>query len=139
MPTHAIVSFDEHEDVIRHIRHSVFTLEQKVDGRIDFDGQDHEAVQVLVYDDGEAVGTGRMLEDGHIGRIAVMATHRQRGFGTIIICALIRFAREQQIDRVYLGAQVSAVPFYEKLGFVRDGADYIEANILHTPMALSLS
>jgi predicted GNAT family N-acyltransferase len=68
-----------------------------------------------------------------------MATHRQRGFGTIIICALIRFAREQQIDRVYLGAQVSAVPFYEKLGFVRDGADYIEANILHTPMALSLS
>jgi len=51
---------------------------------------------------------------------------------------LIKHARNNNLDRVFLGAQISAVPFYEKLGFCRSGEDYMEANILHTPMALGL-
>ena len=138
MATVRLVTFADHQEVIRYIRHNVFTVEQGVDGRIDFDGQDDTAVQVLVFAGENPAGTGRMLDDGHIGRIAVLKAHRGCGLGTRIIETLIAEARNMQLARVFLGAQVSAVPFYEKLGFVPDGADYIEANILHTPMALDL-
>lgn len=134
-----IVDFEDYREVIHGIRHRVFTLEQGVDGRIDFDGLDPDAVQVVVYDGHEPVGTGRMLADGHIGRIAVLADYRGRGLGTVVVTTLIDHARRHGFGRVYLGAQVRAVPFYEKLGFVRDGDDYMEADILHTPMALPLS
>ena len=138
MAKHCIVDFGEHEEAIRYIRHTVFTLEQGVDPAIDFDGQDNDAVQVLVYDNEMPVGTGRMLPDGHIGRIAVLAPSRGRGMGSRIIAALMDRAAGLQLNRVYLGAQVSAVPFYEKLGFVADGDNYMEANILHTPMVRDL-
>lgn len=139
MALYRIVNFNDCAAVIHDIRHRVFTLEQGVDGRIDFDGRDADAVQVLVFDGNEPVATGRLLDDGHIGRIAVLAAHRGRGFGASVVTALIDQARQRDFTRVYLGAQVTAVPFYEKLGFVRDGEDYVEADILHTPMALPLN
>jgi predicted GNAT family N-acyltransferase len=95
-------------------------------------------VQILALDNGTPVGTGRMLADGHIGRIAVLMDYRKTGIGKQIVSCLIKHARNNNLDRVFLGAQISAVPFYEKLGFCRSGEDYMEANILHTPMALGL-
>ncbi len=120
------------------MRYQVFSLEQGVDPALDIDGLDDEAVQVLALDDGSPIGTGRMLADGHIGRIAVLADYRKAGTGKQIMSCLITHARERGLDHVFLGAQINAVPFYKKLGFRRSGKDYMEANILHTPMVLNL-
>lgn len=133
------VNYAQHNAVIHDIRLRVFTEEQGVDPALDFDGQDDDAIQVIALHENKPVGTGRMLQDGHIGRIAVLQNYRELGLGASIVNALITKAREEGHTRVFLGAQVTALPFYEKLGFSRDGDDYMEANILHAPMAMTLS
>ena len=138
MITLEIKNFSEHSQEILSLRYRVFSLEQGVDPDIDIDALDEDAVQILALDNGTPVGTGRMLADGHIGRIAVLMDYRKTGIGKQIVSCLIEHARNNNLDRVFLGAQISAVPFYEKLGFCRSGEDYMEANILHTPMALGL-
>lgn len=129
------VEFQSCLDIIQNIRYHVFTLEQGVDQAIDFDGQDENAILVIACEGEIPVGTGRMLKDGHIGRIAVLAEQRKKGIGTDIVMALVNRAKQEGFSRVHLGAQVNAVPFYEKLGFHRQGEDYWEADILHTPMS----
>ena len=126
------------QDTIHDIRHRVFTVEQHVDAELDFDGQDEAAFQVIAYWDAQPAGTGRMLADGHIGRIAVLKEYRKQGTGTLIMQSLIDLASQKNIAKVFLGAQVTAVPFYATLGFEADGDNYMEAGIEHTPMTLTL-
>jgi predicted GNAT family N-acyltransferase len=130
-----IVRFDDvYAPEIRNIRNDVFTREQHIDKDVDFDGQDGDAVHVLVVCKGKHVGTGRMLQDGHIGRLAVLREYRGRGLGAEAIRALIEEAENLGMERVYLGAQKHAVGFYQKLGFSVCGEPYIEANIEHIHM-----
>lgn len=124
------------EKAIRAIRRTVFTGEQHVDPAIDFDGQDALAMHALARVDDMPVGTGRMLGDGHIGRIAVLREYRGRGIGTQIIRALLDRARQEGLPRVYLGSQMHAVGFYEKLGFTTYGLPFMEAGIEHISMEL---
>ncbi|MFT5320779.1 MAG: putative GNAT family N-acyltransferase [Pseudohongiellaceae bacterium] len=133
-----IVNFLEHQAAIQLVRLTVFTDEQGVDPALDLDGQDEAASQILVLDKDKPVATGRMLTDGHIGRIAVLAEYRKLGIGSRIIDSFISQARSDGLTKVFLGAQVSAAPFYKTLGFHRYGDDYMEANIKHTPMQLML-
>jgi predicted GNAT family N-acyltransferase len=135
MPETLIVKFDEtHAPAIRNIRNAVFTHEQHVDQDLDFDGQDRDAIHVLVAHGKEYVGTGRMLADGHIGRLAVLREHRGRGLGAEAVLALVNEAQNRGMRRVYLGAQSHAVGFYEKLGFSVYGDPYVEVNIEHIHM-----
>jgi len=132
------VSFSSHQAAIQSVRLSVFTDEQGVETALDLDGQDDNGSQVLALDDGIPVGTGRMLVVGHIGRIAVLPASRKLGIGTQIMQALIALARAENLKKDFLGAQVSAVPFYETLGFPPCGENYMEANIVRTLMSLML-
>ncbi|MBN2059148.1 MAG: GNAT family N-acetyltransferase [Deltaproteobacteria bacterium] len=122
-----IVNFDrQYEPEIRRIRNSVFTGEQNVHENVDFDGRDPEAVHVLVRPEDSFVGTGRMLMDGHIGRLAVLKPYRGKGFGAEAVSALIAEAKRTGIKRVYLGAQIHAVGFYQKLGFHEYGSIFMD-------------
>ena len=130
-----IVKFDgQYAPEIKRIRNEVFSMEQGIDANLDFDGQDREAVHVLVIYDGKYVGTGRMLADGHIGRLAVLKAYRGRGLGAKAVLVLVKEAENIGVNRVYLGAQKQAVGFYEKLGFTVYGEPYIEVNIEHIHM-----
>lgn len=134
----SLVRFIDRDKAIHSIRHTVFTGEQGVETGVDFDGDDEHAIHALVEIGGEPAGTGRMLPDGHIGRVAVLKQQRDRGIGKAIMECLISCAREREYPLVYLYAQVSAVPFYEKLGFCVTGESFMEAGIMHTPMELPL-
>ena len=135
MSASIVVAFDErYAPEIRRIRNDVFSKEQQIDEEKDFDGQDCEAVHVLVACEGKYVGTGRMLADGHIGRLAVLKDYRGRGLGTQLVRALIGAAENRGVHRVYLGAQRYATGFYEKLGFSTYGEPYMEVNIEHVHM-----
>jgi predicted GNAT family N-acyltransferase len=130
-----VVNFDEHyQPVIKHIRSSVFTLEQGVPENLDFEGKDPDATHALVRDGNRYIGTGRMLGDGHIGRVAVLGEYRQMGFGKSIIAALIDAANHLGLERVFLGAQLHAVDFYKKLGFSEYGEVFFDAGIEHIHM-----
>jgi len=131
------VTFEgENQACIRGIRSAVFGAEQGVPAELDFDSLDPVAVHVLARLDGKPVGTGRILDDGHIGRIAVRQECRGSGLGAAIVGALLAEARSRKYPRVFLGAQIHATGFYEKLGFSPFGDEYREAGIQHVAMEL---
>ena len=130
-----VVRFDgEYAGEIKRIRNTVFTGEEHIDEHADFDGQDTNAIHVLAQMDGTYVGTGRMLMDGHIGRLAVLKSARGRGLGKKIMFTLIDQAKNQNLDRMYLGAQKHAVGFYKEIGFSEYGEPYEEVGITHVHM-----
>lgn len=134
MLTLKIVKFNDEKPQIQSIRNTVFTIEQGVDTRIDFDGQDDDAIHIVVKKNGQAVGTGRMLADGHIGRVAILKELRGEGIGANVVQSLVDEAVKLNFPKVYLGAQLQAVDFYLKLGFTPYGEEYIEADIKHISM-----
>ncbi|WP_318515114.1 GNAT family N-acetyltransferase [Photobacterium leiognathi] len=135
-----IVAFDDaHRGLIRTVREQVFIQEQQIDPEIEFDDLDSEAVHVLVMDGEQPLGTGRILADGHIGRIAIMKAARGQGLGAKVVQALVEYAQQQGYPRVDLGAQTHAVDFYRKLGFMPYGHEFMEANIPHQAMEQMLA
>lgn len=134
-----IVAFDEvNKESIRLVREQVFIQEQHIDPEIEFDGLDTQAVHVLVVDGEQPLGTGRILANGHIGRIAIMQAARGQGLGVKVVRALVEYAKQQGYPKVDLGAQTHAVDFYRKLGFTLYGDEFMEANIPHQAMVMLL-
>jgi predicted GNAT family N-acyltransferase len=130
-----IVEFDnQYVPEIKKIRNAVFTGEQKINEHIDFDGKDQDAVHVLVRTDNKFVATGRLFNDGHIGRIAVLKEYRGKGFGVEAVTALVEKAKQAGMKRVFLASQIYVTGFYKKLGFKEYGAPFFEANIEHIYM-----
>jgi len=127
------------EPRLKAIRHEVFVIEQHVPEDLEWDGIDVVCKHALAEDlSGNAVGCGRLLPDGHIGRMAVKADWRGAGVGHALLDYLIAAAREAGHERVMLNAQVSAMPFYANRGFIPVGAQFEEAGIAHQAMELAV-
>lgn len=132
-------SWQTSESEIRRIRTAVFVEEQNVPLDLDFDGLDPECIHWLAYDaNNAAVGTGRLLRDGHFGRMAVLAPSRKRGIGDAIMRAVIETATAEKLPELYLHAQLTALPFYSGLGFVSYGEEFMDADMPHIAMKLVL-
>jgi len=82
------------------------------------------------------IGTGRMLASGKIGRMAVRSDMRCQGVGRAVLDALVNEARTRGLAGVSLGAQLSAVAFYQRAGFFCQGDVFIDAGIDHRQMVL---
>ena len=123
----------------RMVRESVFVVEQNIPVELEWDDIDPECMHALATDDrGVAIGTGRLLPDGHIGRMAVLAEWRSRGVGRAILEALVEEARRRGFAEAMLNAQSYASGFYAKSGFEVVGDEFTEAGIPHVAMARTL-
>lgn len=120
------------------IRVAVFVEEQGVPAEIEMDELDTHSVHALAYEGAAAVGTGRLLPDAHIGRMAVLKAWRGRGVGSLILDALVEAARRRGERHVALSAQVHALAFYRAHGFEAEGPEYQEAGIAHQAMRRAL-
>jgi len=120
------------------IRFEVFVDEQRVPAEIELDEHDEQCVHAIAYAAGRAVGTGRLLPDGHIGRMAVLKSWRGRGAGRALLRALVDAARRRGDRAVLLSAQVHALGFYRAEGFEPEGPVYEEAGIPHQAMRQTL-
>ena len=130
-----IVSWSNTKAILRGIREAVFILEQHVPQELEWDDYDSQCTHVLALtDNNKPIGTGRILADGHIGRVAVLAPFRGKGVGSKILFALINFAKNQGMQRVFLHSQSSAVPFYKRHGFVVVSDEFMDAGIPHRTM-----
>jgi predicted GNAT family N-acyltransferase len=117
------------------VRRTVFVDEQRVPPEIEIDEFDPPSLHALaVDDDGAVLGTGRLLPDGHIGRMAVLKASRGRGVGAALLQALVDAARSRGDREVVLSAQTHAIPFYERFGFAAEGGEYDDAGIPHRRM-----
>lgn len=127
------------EAAIFAVRRSVFVDEQHVDPKLEWDGRDAGCFHVLACDTaGRVIGTGRLLQDGHIGRMAVLPDWRRRGVGGDLLSALIEEARRRNLTAVHLNAQLHATGFYRRAGFRIAGREFMEAGILHCAMRMQL-
>jgi predicted GNAT family N-acyltransferase len=122
----------------KRIRFTVFVEEQAVPAELELDDKDAACIHALAYYDGEAIGTGRLLPDGHIGRMAVLKEWRGRGAGRALLRALLQAARRRGDREALLSAQVHALDFYRAEGFEPEGDVYDEAGIPHQAMRLRL-
>ncbi len=121
------------------VRTAVFVGEQQVPVAIERDGRDSECVHVIAESaSGEAIGAGRLMPDGRIGRMAVLANWRGRGVGGAMLAALMDEARSRGHREAYLHSQAHAKAFYERYGFDVAGEEYLEAGIPHIEMRARL-
>ena len=136
--TTIICDYEPHTDDICAIRYEVFVDDQNVPEELEIDGLDGEAKHVLTFVDGLPIGTGRILSDGHIGRVAVLKNYRGLGIGKSIMKELIKCAQDLSLEKVWLSSQWHAHSFYLDLGFVCVGEIYKEAGIDHIKMFRTL-
>jgi predicted GNAT family N-acyltransferase len=120
------------------LRHAVFVIEQQVPLELELDEMDAVCEHALAFAGELAVGTARLLPDGHIGRMAVAAGWRGQGVGSALLQALIERARLRGDAQVVLNAQLHAAGFYARHGFVQQGGEFDDAGIPHMEMVLAL-
>lgn len=126
-------------DTLLAIRFEVFVEEQGVPAELERDADDALALHLLASDSsGYPVATARMLDDGHIGRMAVRRSWRNRAIGSGMIRRLVHIAADRGLARVRLHAQTDAIPFYHRLGFEAQGGFFMDAGIPHRRMELRL-
>jgi predicted GNAT family N-acyltransferase len=128
-------SWDELGAQARILRFEVFVEEQRVPAELEIDAMDPISLHALALPgSGPAVGTGRLLPDGHIGRMAVVRSARGQGVGAALLVELMQAARRQGHREVELFAQTQAQGFYLRFGFVVTGPPFDDAGIEHVAM-----
>jgi predicted GNAT family N-acyltransferase len=122
----------------RALRRTVFIEEQGVPEVDEIDDKDDQAIHLLAQVGGRPVGTARLLvlgDMGKIGRVCVLPDQRGTGLGAALIRAgVAQFRQMPGLIGVKLSAQTHALAFYERLGFVAYGEDYLDAGIAHRDM-----
>jgi predicted GNAT family N-acyltransferase len=119
------------------LRRAVFVWEQKVPQEEEHDDYDLTATHFVALVEGEVVGTLRLIdlpEHTKIGRVAVHQAFRGRGIARKLIAAAMAHARTRGQDRFYLTAQSDKLGFYESLGFVAFGPEFIDGGMPHRAM-----
>lgn len=120
---------------LRRVREAVFVQEQNVPLALEWDELDPLCRHVVARDaEGRPIGTGRLTPEHTIGRMAVLADWRGRGVGNALLLALIDEARRLGWREVSLHAQVPAIGFYARHGFLPFEARFVEAGIDHQSM-----
>lgn len=126
---------------VLEIRRIVFIVGQSVPEHEERDGKDTDAIHLIAHHDGKPVGTARLLlmdGVGKIGRVAVLDEKRGRGMGKAIMMAALEELRREGVTTAKLAAQTHALGFYEALGFVAEGPEFMDAGIPHRNMTLAL-
>lgn len=138
--TVSLVSWHDGEPLLKSIRKAVFIDEQGISPELEWDGLDEDCRHALLLSSqGEAIGCGRMMADGHIGRIAVLPAWRKQKVGTAIMEALLNYARAHDYPQVDVDAQTYAIPFYKTFGFDEEGEVFLDAGLPHIKMRLKLA
>ena len=121
------------------LRLAVFVEEQGVPVSIEHDRFDAVSRHAWGLDDaGDIIATGRLLPDGHIGRMAVRADCRRQGLGARVLQVLIEEAQRLGMKTLVLNAQTHAQDFYRRQGFSPVGEVFMEAGLPHQCMRREL-
>lgn len=125
------------------IRRIVFIDEQGVSEADELDGEEDLCQHWLALDENDnPIGTARLHPidevEAKAQRVAVLPAWRGLGVGTLLMTALELHAAEKGHQRILLGAQLTAIPFYENLGYEVCSDVFDDAGIPHKMMQKSL-
>jgi ribosomal protein S18 acetylase RimI-like enzyme len=100
--------------------------------------QERSDYHLVCQEDGELVGCLVLVPQGgsevRMRQVAVTPRAQGRGIGRALTEFAEDFARRRGFSRVTLHARVTAVPFYEKLGYERVGDQFEAVTIPHWSM-----
>jgi predicted GNAT family N-acyltransferase len=134
-----IANWSIDNETIQAIRTEVFIQEQSVPVALEWDGLDDQATHLLVFTyNHKAVATLRLLDDGHIGRVAVLKPFRRLGIATAMMQTALKILQQRHISNISLDSQQEVIPFYQKLGFQTIGSVFMDAGIPHIKMRKQL-
>ena len=136
-----IVIADKMPKQSAEIRRKVFVEEQGFQS--EFDGADEIATHFLAMEGETAVATCRVYFNEEksafvIGRFAVQKEFRGKNVGTFIVDSVADFIKKKGAKTLLVKAQVRAVPFYKKVGFVPFGEVEEDEGIPHIWMQKDL-
>jgi predicted GNAT family N-acyltransferase len=121
------------------IREQVFIQEQGIAPEDEWDDLDAMVLHFIVYYREQPIATARLLPQHSVGRVAVLVPYRKQGIGKILMQHIIDYARQQNLPYLKLSAQTYVTAFYEALGFVVQGEEYLDCGIPHIDMTLELN
>ncbi|HEY31981.1 MAG TPA: GNAT family N-acetyltransferase [Dehalococcoidia bacterium] len=136
--TFKLVENDSELEGAFEVRRVVFVEEQDIDEDEEYDGLDHEALQMVAKRNDEIIGTARVRflgeDKAKIERMAVLKSFRRRGIGSGMMSFLTSELEARYIRHVVLHAQYIVIPFYESCGYSSTGSPFWEAGIKHIAM-----
>jgi len=117
------------------IRREVFVDEQNCPPELEYEFDDIATHFLATADDVPAgAARWRKTDKGYkLERFAVLKQFRGTGVGQVLVKAVLADL-PADADYVYLHSQTQAVPFYERLGFIKSGPEFEEAGIWHYKM-----
>ncbi|MCF6295395.1 MAG: GNAT family N-acetyltransferase [Flavobacteriaceae bacterium] len=122
------------------LRNEVFIVEQDCVYQ-DIDGKDQKALHVLGYKNENLIAYTRVFEAGDyfkeasIGRVVVAKNERQHKYGYKIMKASIEAVEDNfKENKIVISAQTYLKKFYNNLGFIETGKEYLEDGIPHKKM-----
>jgi len=129
---------EDQRGALLDLRDIVFIQEQGVPEQRERDGLDADCWHILARDEaGRAIGCGRLTPSHKIGRMAVLPDWRGHGVGAAMLRELVGRARALGWPEVALDAQVGAIGFYERAGFVAHGEEFEDAGLAHRAMRMA--
>ena len=122
----------------KQVREIVFVQEQGIDASLEYDDLDDVCTHVIGLLDEQPVTTARLRPVdsavGKVERVATIQTARGHGYGKEIMDEVERVAKHQGLSELRLGAQLTALPFYEKIGYEAFGDEFLDADLPHRMM-----
>ena len=116
----------------------MFVIGQNVPANEEIDQYEDQCVHFLAKVNGIPCGAARWRITDHgikLERFAVLESYRNKGVGSALVEAVIKDIESKNHHRsLYLHAQLSAIPLYQKFGFVKEGEMFQECNIDHYTM-----
>ena len=124
------------------VRTLVFVVGQNVPAAREIDeDEDLSHYYIAMMGDG-AVGTVRWRRDGDLAkieRLAVLDSVRGKGIGKKLMNYILEDIKKSGVEKIKLGSQDHAIPFYESLGFSVFGEGYMDGGTIpHHDMILKL-
>lgn len=125
---------------ILQLRSEIFIVEQNCAYQ-DLDGKDQKALHVIGFKNKTIVAYTRIFKPGDyfnyasIGRVIVAKNERQHKYGYEIMNASIQSIKDCFNEyKIKLSAQCYLKRFYNNLGFLEVGEEYLEDGIPHIGM-----
>lgn len=108
-----------------------------------------EALNFLATKEENAIGTATLLtkssktikinpKEGFIPLFGILKEYRSKGYGSQLLKRVIRHAKNTGLRKLELCSQLQAKEFYENQGFKTHGDIYIQENIPHIRMYLTI-
>ncbi len=125
---------------ILQLRSEVFVVEQDCVYQ-DLDGKDQKALHIIGTKKEKVVAYTRIFKAGDylaqasIGRVVVAVGERKYGYGLDIMkCSIEAIEERFGETSIVLSAQTYLIRFYNSLGFIEKGGEYLEDGIPHVMM-----